>query len=104
MEEHLTYRQRVAGFRSSILCSGHIFFHPSFFGVFFANNGLVLVWSIYFLTISIFMHQSFVVLAPEGPGNSGAFSFSVCKAWLNPLHCGDKFMVKSLLKVPAPWG
>ena len=43
------------------------------------------------------MHQSFVVPAPTGPGNSGAFNFSVFKA----LHGGDKFMVKSLLKAPA---
>ena len=43
------------------------------------------------------MHQSFVV-----PGNSGAFNFSLFKALLNALHCGDKFMVKSLLKAPAP--
>ena len=50
------------------------------------------------------MHQSFVVLAPMGPGNSGAFNFSVFKALLNALHCGDKFMVKSLLKAPAPPG
>ena len=48
------------------------------------------------------MHQSFVVPAPTGPGNSGAFNFSVFKALLNALHCGDKFMVKSLLKAPAP--
>ena len=37
-----------------------------------------------------------------GPGNSGAFNFSVFKALLNALHCGDKFMVKSLLKAPPP--
>ena len=49
-----------------------------------------------------FMHQSFVVPAPTGPGNSGAFNFSVFKTLLNALHCGDKFMVKSLLKAPAP--
>ena len=50
----------------------------------------------------IIMHQSFVVLAPTGPGNSRAFNFSVFKALLNALHCGDKFMIKSLLKAPAP--
>ena len=48
------------------------------------------------------MHQSYVVPAPTEPGNSGAFNFSVFKALLNALHCGDKFMVKSLLKAPAP--
>ena len=48
------------------------------------------------------MHQSFVVPAPTEPGNSGAFNFSVFKALLNPLHCGDKFMVKSLLKATPP--
>ena len=47
------------------------------------------------------MHQSFVVPDPTGPGNSGAFNFLVFKALLNDLHCGDKFMVKSLLKVPG---
>ena len=45
------------------------------------------------------MHQSFVV---PGPGNSGAFNFSVFKALLNALHCGDKFIIKSLLKSPRP--
>ena len=34
--------------------------------------------------------------------NSGAFNFSVFKVLLNALHCGDKFMVKSLPKAPAP--
>ena len=48
------------------------------------------------------MHQSFVVPAPTGPGSSGAFNFWVFKALLNALHCGDKFMVKSLLKAPPP--
>ena len=48
------------------------------------------------------MHQSFVVPAPTGPGNSGAVNFSVLKALLNILHYRDKFMVKSLLKAPAP--
>ena len=48
------------------------------------------------------MHQSFIVPAPKGPGNSGAFNFSVFKALLNALHCGDKFMVKSQLKAPNP--
>ena len=50
------------------------------------------------------MHQSFVVPAPTGPWNSGAFNFLVFKALLNALHCGDKFMVKSLLKAHAPGG
>ena len=48
------------------------------------------------------MHQSFVVMGPAGPGNSGAFNFSVFKALLNALHCEDKFMVKSVLKAPPP--
>ena len=48
------------------------------------------------------MHQSFVVMARTGPGNSGAFNFSIFKALLNALHCGDTFMVKSLQKAPAP--
>ena len=55
------------------------------------------------LSISI-MHQSFVVMANTGPGNSGAFNFLVLKALLNALHCQDKFMVKSLLKVPPSLG
>ena len=47
------------------------------------------------------MHQSFVVLVPTGPGNSAAINFfRFLKALLNALHCGDKFMVKSLLKAP----
>ena len=48
------------------------------------------------------MHLSFVVPAPTGTGNSAAFNFSVFKALLNALHCGDTFMVKSLLKGHAP--
>ena len=50
---------------------------------------------------TLFMHQSFVVQAPMGPGNSVAFNFSVFKALLNALHSRDKFMVKSLLKAPS---
>ena len=46
------------------------------------------------------MRKSFVVLAPRGMGNSRAFNFSVFKTLLNALHCGDKFMAKSLLKAP----
>ena len=46
------------------------------------------------------MHQSFVAPAP----NSGAFNFSIFKALLKALHCRTKFMVKSLLKAPAPGG
>ena len=54
------------------------------------------------LSMLLVMRQSFVIPAPTGPGNSGAFNFSVFKALLNALHCKDKFMVKSLLKSPAP--
>ena len=46
------------------------------------------------------MHHSFVVQAPMGLGKSRVFNFSVFKALLNTLHCGDKFMVKSLQKAP----
>ena len=35
---------------------------------------------------------------PLGPGNSRAFNFSIFKA----LHCGAKFVVKSLLNAPPP--
>ena len=34
------------------------------------------------------MHQSFVVPDTTGPGKSGAFNFSVCKALLKALYCG----------------
>ena len=47
------------------------------------------------------LHQSFVVPAPTGPGNSRGKA--LLNALLNALHCGDKFMVKSLLKAPAPY-
>ena len=50
------------------------------------------------------MHQSFVVPAPLGLGIRGAFNFSVCKALLNALHRGDKFMKKFLLKAPDTRG
>ena len=49
------------------------------------------------------MHQSFVTPAPPGPGNSGAFNFSLFKARLKARHCRARFVVKSLLKAPAPW-
>ena len=49
------------------------------------------------------MHQS-PVPVPTGPGNSGAFNFSVFKVLLNALHCRDKFMVKFLLKAPSTRG
>ena len=48
------------------------------------------------------MHQSFVFPAPLGPGNSGTFNFSIFKAPLKAWHCGAIFVVKSLLKAPAP--
>ena len=41
----------------------------------------------------IIMHQSFVTTAPMGPGNSGAFDFSLCKARVYAQHCRDIFMV-----------
>ena len=34
---------------------------------------------------------------PAKPGNSRAFNFSIFKALLKALHCGSKFVVKSLL-------
>ena len=50
----------------------------------------------------LIMLRSFVVRpASMGLGSSGAFNFSVCETLLNALQCGDKFMVKSLLKVPV---
>ena len=36
----------------------------------------------------------------QGLGNSMAFKFSVFKALLDTLNCGDKLMVKFLLKAP----
>ena len=48
------------------------------------------------------MRQSFVSPTPSGPGNSGAFYFTIVKALLKALHCGAKFVVKSLLNAPAP--
>ena len=49
------------------------------------------------------MLQSFVAMAPPGPGNSErlAFNFSVFKALLKAQHCGVRFVVKSLLKAPG---
>ena len=34
---------------------------------------------------------------PSGPGNGGALNFSFFKALLKALHCGAKFVVKSVL-------
>ena len=48
--------------------------------------------------------ESFVVPALLGLGIRGAFNFSVCKALLNALHRGDKFMEKFLLKAPDTRG
>ena len=39
---------------------------------------------------------------PSGPRNSGSFYFSIFKALLKDLHCGAKFVVKSLLNAPSP--
>ena len=52
--------------------------------------------------IIVIVHQSFVFTAPLGPGNSGSFKFSVFKARSKAGHCGFIFVVKSLLKAPAP--
>ena len=49
----------------------------------------------------LLMHQLFVFPAPTGPRNRMSFDLSVCKALLNALHSGEKFMVKALLKAPA---
>ena len=48
------------------------------------------------------MHQSSVSTGPLGPWNNGAFDFSVFKARIKARHCGVIFVVKSLLKAPAP--
>ena len=50
------------------------------------------------------MHQSVLVPVSTGPENSGAYVFLVCKALLNDLNCGDRFIAKSFPKAPAPWG
>ena len=52
----------------------------------------------------LLLHQSFVSPAPIGPGNSGAFNFSIFKALVKARHCGVRFVVKSLVKAPAPRG
>ena len=46
------------------------------------------------------MYQSFASPAPPGPANSGALKFSIFKA----RHCQARFVVKPLLKAPAPRG
>ena len=40
--------------------------------------------------------------SPQGRGIEGLFYFSIFKALLKALHCGAKFVVKSLLNAPAP--
>ena len=50
------------------------------------------------------MHQSFVSPAPLGPGNSGTFNFLIFKAPVKVRPCEVRFVVKSLLKAPAPRG
>ena len=50
------------------------------------------------------MHQSFVSPAPLGPGNSVTFNFLIFKAPVKVRPCGVRFVVKSLLKAPAPRG
>ena len=49
------------------------------------------------------MRQSLVSPSPQGRGIAGLFYFSIFKALLKALHCGAKFVVKSLLNAPAPW-
>ena len=49
------------------------------------------------------MHQSFVVQAHTGPGNSGALNFSDCKTLLD-LKLRAKSIIKSLPKCPDPLG
>ena len=61
----------------------------------------VMSTEIRFCTVFI-MHQSFVSPAPPGPGNGGAFNFSFFKARVKARHCRARFVVKSLLKAPAP--
>ena len=56
----------------------------------------------FFVSSQYVMHQSFVSPDPSEPGNSGAFNFSIFKALLKALHCGAKFVVKSLINAPAP--
>ena len=49
------------------------------------------------------LRQSLVSPSPQGRGIAGLFYFSIFKALLKALHCGAKFVVKSLLNAPAPW-
>ena len=58
--------------------------------------------ALYCTTNCLVMHQSFVSKAPFGPVKSGAFNFSVFTARLKAWHCGAIFVVKDLLKAPAP--
>ena len=46
-----------------------------------------------------FMHQSFVITAPMGPGNSGDIEISLCKARVYAQHWGNIFMTKALLRL-----
>lgn len=48
------------------------------------------------------MHQSFATTAPMGPGNSGDIDFSLHKALVNALHCGDNFLGQIPGKGPCP--
>ena len=50
------------------------------------------------------MHQSFASPAPPGPGNSGAFNFSIFKARVKARHCRARVLVKPLIKAPASQG
>ena len=50
----------------------------------------------------IALDQSFETPTSTGPGYIATFNLSVGKVLVNVLHCGDMFMVKFLLKVPAP--
>ena len=52
----------------------------------------------------MFVYLSFVSPAPLGPGNSGAFNFSNVKALVKAPPCGEKSLVKFLLKAPVPRG
>ena len=51
-------------------------------------------------SMAIILHLGTIHL--HRPGNIRAFNFSVFKVELKARHCGDIFVVKSLLKAPAP--
>ena len=51
--------------------------------------------------VNIHVQVCICIHGPQGPGNSGVFNFSVCKALLKARHCWVRFCGKIPAKSPG---